>query len=169
MDEPTPYQKSVYAHKDLVKESLHDMALELGIRAANHDLSKLQPEERDIYERVTPEFQGVTYGTPEYEAVKAKLGPALEHHYQVNDHHPEHFEHGVEDMNAMQFDEMIADWYAAIRRDPNADLTSSLEALRVKYNLEPQTFAIVKNTIFWLKNGAWLSPRQEAPNRGKQP
>jgi hypothetical protein len=25
---PTPYQKSIYAHKDLVKESLHDMALE---------------------------------------------------------------------------------------------------------------------------------------------
>lgn len=157
------YKDDVYAHKKRVETNLHDMSLELTIRAANHDLSKLQPEEQEIYERVTPEFASVKYGTPEYEAVKAKLGPALEHHYRSNDHHPEHFANGFLDMNAMQLDEVIADWDAAMRRDPNANVDSSLEALRVKYNLEPQLFAIVKNTISWFGNGAYLTPRRDEP------
>src|SRR5690348_7221842 len=116
------YEKEVYAHKDLVKQSMHDMALDLTIRSHMHDMSKFSPEEQEIYERVTPKFKDVKYGTPEYEAVKAELGPALAHHYRVNDHHPEHFARGVEGMNAMQLSECIADIYAAIRRDPNTHL-----------------------------------------------
>lgn len=154
------YQEDTYAHMRLVGQSMSDIALEIIIRKSNHDLSKLQPEEQNIYERVTPEFKGVAYGTPEYEQVKAKLGPALEHHYQVNDHHPEHFSNGVSDMNLMQITEMAADWYAAMRRDPNAHLEESLEKLRIKYQIEPQLFAIIANTIYWLRDGGYLSPRQ---------
>jgi hypothetical protein len=159
------YEDDVQVHRRLVKGYLDDMAMELAIRAANHDLSKFSPEEQEIYERVTPEFVDVKYGTPEYEAVKAKLGPALEHHYRYNDHHPEHFHGGISDMTLMQISEMVADWHAAIRRDPNAHLMESLEALRVKYGVEPQLFEIIKRTIIWFTNGSPLTPRRNERGR----
>lgn len=33
----------------------------------------------------------------------------LDHHYQNNDHHPEHFELGINGMNLLQLLEMLAD------------------------------------------------------------
>lgn len=151
--EESAYEKDFHAHRRLVDRGLRDIATELVVRANMHDRSKMEPEEREIYERVTPEFASVQYGTPEYEAVKAKLGPALEHHYQHNDHHPEHFENGVAQMDLAQLTEMVADWYAAIRRDPNAHLMESLEKLREKYHIQSQLYGIILNTIVWLSNG----------------
>ena len=144
------YKEAIYAHKDLVKQSLYDMGLDLTVRSRMHDMSKFSPEEQEIYERVTPKFKDLKYGTPEYEAVKAELGPALEHHYTHNDHHPEHFENGVADMNAMQLNECIADVYAVIRRNPTASVTESMETWRDKYKIEPQLYSIILNTIIWL-------------------
>lgn len=152
-DKPIPYLEDLTAHKHLVSESLGDMMRDLLKRAETHDNSKYSHEERDIYEQVVPQFQGVKYGTPEYEAVKTKLGPALNHHYQHNDHHPEHFENGVANMDAMQLNECIADIYAAIRRNPNMHLIESLEAWRNRYKIEPQLYSIILNTIIWLSNG----------------
>lgn len=152
--EENAYEKDVHAHKQLVGQSLRDIALDLVVRSNMHDQSKFDPEEREVYERVTPEFAGVTYGTPEYEAVKAKLGPALDHHYRYNDHHPEHFENGIAQMDLAQLTEMVADWYAAMRRDPNAHLIESMEKLRDKYKVEPQLYNVILNTVLWLRNGS---------------
>ena len=147
------YEEETYKHKRLVKQLIDDMCMNLAKRGQTHDASKFSPEEQEIYERVTPKFAGVAYGTPEYEAIKAELGPALEHHYRVNDHHIEHFERGVEDMNAIQLCEMIADVYAACIRG-HAPLIESMEAWRDKYGIEPQLYSIILNTIFWLRGGA---------------
>lgn len=152
-NKPIQYLEDLTAHKHLVSESLGDMMRDLLKRAETHDNSKYSHEERDIYEQVTPLFQGVKYGTPEHEVVKAKLGPALDHHYQHNDHHPEHFENGIAQMDIMQLCEMVADWYAAIRRDPNAHFEESLQKLKDKYHLHPQLFSIITNTVLWLRNG----------------
>jgi hypothetical protein len=56
------------------------------------------------------------------------MGPALKHHYDHNDHHPEHFPNGVEDMDLMQITEMLCDWIAAGRRHADGgDIHRSIE------------------------------------------
>lgn len=60
-------------------------------RALAHDESKLQSPEKDVFDRVTPRLKGLTYGSDEYKASLAEMAPALNHHYFVNDHHPEYW------------------------------------------------------------------------------
>lgn len=145
------YEDNYHDHRRHVDRGLRDIATELVVRANMHDRSKMEPEEREIYKRVTPEFANVQYGTPEYEAVKAKLGPALDHHYQHNDHHPEHFENGIAQMDLMQLAEMTVDRYAAWKRNPTISLMESLEIMRKQYGVQSQLFAIIVNTTLWLQ------------------
>lgn len=60
-------------------------------RAAVHDASKLGPEEKPFFDDAQ-ELKSLTYGSPEYKAALLKLKPALDHHYKVNSHHPEHYD-----------------------------------------------------------------------------
>lgn len=64
---------------------------ELTRRAIHHDDSKFSDEEFPAFAESTPALRGLTYGSDEYKAAVAKLGPALAHHYAENTHHPEHF------------------------------------------------------------------------------
>jgi hypothetical protein len=64
-------------------------------RGHRHDASKLVEPEVGTFDRVTAQLRSLTYGSDEYEAARASMGPALEHHYAANDHHPEHFPPGT--------------------------------------------------------------------------
>jgi len=77
-------------HIDRVRALLGQVQSTLKQRAEEHDASKLGPEEKPYYDDAMS-LWGMTYGSPEYKAALARLGPALEHHYKVNRHHPEHF------------------------------------------------------------------------------
>jgi len=44
------------------------------------------------------------------------MKPALEHHYALYRHHPEHFQNGIDDMNLIDLVEMFADWKASSER-----------------------------------------------------
>lgn len=92
-----------------------------------HDASKLLPPEKAMFDEYTERLHGLDYGTPEYEAVRQEmLDTALAHHYEHNDHHPEHFANGYCDMNLMQVLEMLADWKAATLRHATGDLAKSI-------------------------------------------
>lgn len=65
-------------------------------RAVEHDLSKTLPPEVEHFNRMTPKLARMTYGSVEYNASLVALKPALDHHYRVNAHHPEHGEPGME-------------------------------------------------------------------------
>lgn len=56
-----------------------------------HDQSKLVSPEKEAYDVMTPRLAGSTYGSDEYRAMLAEMKPALDHHYAVNSHHPEHY------------------------------------------------------------------------------
>ena len=81
-----------------------------------HDASKLVPPELEAFDIATPKLAGMEYGSDEYKQSLRDLGPALQHHFEQNDHHPEHFENGVRGMSLMALIEMLCDWRAASER-----------------------------------------------------
>lgn len=81
-------------HIAQVRGLLLGVAGDLVGRGHRHDASKLVEPEVGTFDRVTTQLRGLTYGSEEYEAARTEMGPALEHHYEVNDHHPEHFPAG---------------------------------------------------------------------------
>ena len=78
-------------HIRTVQRFIHLMVKNLLDRADAHDQSKLAPPEVALFTEYTPKLAGCTYGSEEYEGFRRALGPALEHHYAKNSHHPEHF------------------------------------------------------------------------------
>lgn len=85
-------------------------------RAQGHDRSKLVEPELSAFNVATPKLASLTYGTDEYKRSLADLGTALEHHYAVNSHHPEHYERGIAGMSLLDLLEMLVDWKAASER-----------------------------------------------------
>jgi hypothetical protein len=104
------------AHARRVGDFLAIAAADLVKRAAKHDHSKVCAPEKAVFDEMTPRLASLTYGSQEYiESVKA-LGPALAHHFEANDHHPEHHANGVNDMSLLSLLEMLCDWRAASER-----------------------------------------------------
>jgi len=75
-------------HIRLVGKILHLMVKHLLDRADGHDLSKLDRPEVELFTKFTAQLAGLTYGSAEFNACKAAMGPALDHHYANNSHHP---------------------------------------------------------------------------------
>jgi len=68
-----------------------DMVIEVLMkRYREHDRSKLQAPEKEVFDEYTPKLKGSTYGSAEYKGFLKGMGVALDHHYENNDHHPEH-------------------------------------------------------------------------------
>ena len=120
-----------HEHIAQVRGLVLGVAADLTKRAHSHDRSKLESPEVEVFDRVTPELAELTYGSDEYKASLASMGEALEHHYEQNDHHPEHFGGGaycgIESMNLVQLTEMLCDWIAATRRHEDGDIHRSID------------------------------------------
>jgi len=139
---------TILEHRKKVQSYLQEFVQELTKRGIEHDESKFSQEEFTIYVRVIPKLQQTTYGTAEYYQVVKELGPALTHHYQQNDHHPEHFSGGIDDMNLFQLIEMICDWMPAIEKiQTQEEILKNLEINKKRFNISEQLFQIIKNTI----------------------
>ena len=89
----------------------------------------------------------IEYGSKEYQDSLAALGDALKHHYEMNDHHPQHFENGIDGMGLLQLVEMYLDWSAAARRNKDGDIRQSIEINREKYGMSDQLYHIFLNTV----------------------
>ena len=77
-----------------------------------HDQSKLEEPERTMFAKHTENLNQLEYGTDAYEKeIEEMKKDCLNHHYENNSHHPEHFEN-IEDMNELDIIEMVCDWYA---------------------------------------------------------
>jgi Family of unknown function (DUF5662) len=133
-------------HKRRVGQYLRLAAADLVDRALVHDDSKFSAEEFGLYEAAFPKFKLVTYGTEEYKQVARSLGPALEHHFSVNRHHPEFFPNGVAGMDAMDLKEMISDWLAASTRS-NLDIREGLLLNKKRFGIDDQLFSIIEHTV----------------------
>lgn len=136
-----------------------------------------------MFDAVTPKLKGLTYGSDEYKASLAEMGVALEHHYEHNSHHPEHFkkavciicfhemrgdipnrcpectngtfttEPDVSQMTLLDVIEMLCDWKAATERHADGSISKSLGINTKRFGITPQLASILENTA---KEMGWL-------------
>lgn len=146
---PSDFLIDLIDHKRRVGTYLQKVANALFGRAVVHDNSKFSPEEYDPYEEAFPELQKYAYGSDEFKAALAKIKPAINHHYETNDHHPEYFEAGISQMNLIELIEMTCDWIAASERSQK-DIFEGLEMNKERFKINDQLFCIIKNTVIEL-------------------
>jgi hypothetical protein len=133
-------------HIDRVRALLHVCIADLTQRARAHDRSKLESPEREMFDRYTPLLSRLTYGSPEYAAIRQEmLQTALQHHYEHNDHHPEHYPNGINGMTLMALIEMLCDWKAAGERHADGSLHKSLAYNRTRFGAV-DLYQIMENT-----------------------
>jgi hypothetical protein len=133
-------------HQARVAEFIFIIMHQLEERALTHDNSKLLPPEKETFDRVTSLLKGLTYGSDEYKRVLRDIKPALDHHYRVNRHHPEHFSDGMSGMNLVDIVEMLCDWAAASERHSDGDLRKSIILNADRYRYEGVLGSIFENT-----------------------
>lgn len=134
-------------HIKKVNEFLIDFSVELLNRAKVHDDSKLESPEKELFDEFTPILEKVEYGSPEYKKSLEDLKPALDHHYEVNSHHPQHYHNGIDDMTLHDVVEMYCDWRAAVLRTKNGDMNKSIDINTERFKMSPQLAQIFKNTL----------------------
>jgi hypothetical protein len=134
-------------HIRRVQQLLGVMARDLMHRGEVHDDSKLGPEEKPLFDKMTPLLKSLTYGSDEYKASLEKLGVALKHHYAMNSHHPEHYENGVAGMNLLDVVEMLCDWKAASERTKDGNFQRSIDLGIERFKIEPQLASILRNSM----------------------
>jgi hypothetical protein len=115
-------------------------------RAAAHDASKFSDAEKPAFDIALGKLGTAPYGSPEFDAIVAEMGPALAHHYAHNSHHPEHYgEAGIAGMDLFDVIEMLCDWMAAAERVPGQDV--DLAHNTRLFGITPQLAAILANTV----------------------
>lgn len=106
LDSRIRHIRNVQKSAELLAERLadrgeFDLARRLVQSSLHHDSSK--------FEGIEWEFLDVEKADKEN---KEKLMMAVHQHQQRNDHHPEYFSHGIDDMSQVQIAEMVCDWKA---------------------------------------------------------
>lgn len=138
-------------HIGQVRQLLEKVRNHLHNRAVHHDESKLEDPELEIFNIYTPKLKNTTYGSPEYRKYLKEMNVALDHHYDNNRHHPEHFtnnpEDGLKDMSLIDLIEMLCDWLAATKRHNDGDIYKSIELNQSRFGYSDEVKQILYNTI----------------------
>lgn len=113
-------------HIQEVRKNISEFQREMSRRANNHDNSKLEGIEKEVFDRVTPLLRQLDYDSLQYQISKKMMGKALESHYAKNSHHPEHYKNGVKGMDLFDLVEMFLDWKAAVKRHESGDFEKSI-------------------------------------------
>jgi hypothetical protein len=139
--------KDTQDHIGKVQARLQIVINELTIRAAHHDMSKLADPEKPGYDVLTAKLADLVYGSDEYKAALAEAKPIIDHHYQVNTHHPEHYANGIAGMSLLDIIEMVCDWKAASERTKQGSIQQSLAHNKTRFGIDDQLAAILENTV----------------------
>jgi len=134
-------------HIEKVRKYIRFFTDRLTTRGENHDASKLESPEVELFAEHTERLAEIEYGSEEYKKELEALKPALDHHYAVNRHHPQHFPAGINDMTLVDLIEMIADWKASSERHNNGNLLKSIELNAKRFNIDDQLTQILVNTV----------------------
>ena len=142
-------------HIKRVQRLLDGIRENLTQRARCHDASKLIEPEKSAFDRLESlKLSDIPYGSDEYRAALKSESPAIRHHYEVNDHHPEHHPAGIASMSLMAIEEMLADWKAASERVRDGSLEQSFDHNVTRFGFSPEIEQILFNTA---KELGWLT------------
>lgn len=139
--------KDTLLHIKRVNELLVWCAKDFLDRAIRHDSSKLLEPEKSFFDEYTPKLAGSTYGSDEYKEFLKQLKVGLDHHYEKNSHHPEHYPQGINDMDLFDVLEMLMDWKAATERHNDGDIIKSIGINKTRFNISDQLANILEKTI----------------------
>lgn len=139
-------KKDTKDHINQVREFLLIMLNELSERAINHDKSKLESPEIEIFTEYTPKLKDSTYGSEEYKGFLKEMNVALNHHYANNSHHPEYYTEGIRGMDLLDIVEMFCDWKAATMRHADGDIYKSIEYNQKRFGYSDDLASIFRNT-----------------------
>ena len=139
-------------HIDKVRKQIRFFTDKLTSRGENHDASKLEPGEIELFAEHTERLSEIEYNSDEYKAELEALKPALEHHYNSNRHHPEYHKNGINDMNLVDILEMLCDWKASCSRQKNGNLLKSIEINSERFNIDEQLSQVLINTARMLED-----------------
>jgi hypothetical protein len=113
------------AHIREVQRRLARVLSELSGRSFLHDKSKLEEPEKSLFDKYTPLLRDTTYGSDQYKKYLEEMGSALNHHYEKNSHHPEHYlkpagpeiERIRKHVEGMSFHDPARDWLLSYLRE----------------------------------------------------
>jgi hypothetical protein len=147
MSEKYSSKLDTHTHISNVAYFLGKIYSEITNRMKYHDISKLKTPELEIFDEYTSKLKETTYGSDEYKQCLKGMSVALDHHYSVNRHHPEHFKDGIKDMNLVDLIEMICDWKAATLRHADGDILKSIEINQKRFRYSDELKQIFINTL----------------------
>ena len=133
-------------HIEKVRKYIRFFTDRLTTRGELHDASKLKSPEIELFAEHTENLNKIEYGSEEYKNELEALKPALDHHYAVNKHHPQHWKNGINDMSLIDLIEMIADWKASSERQQAGNLLKSIEVNAKRFGISNQLTQILLNT-----------------------
>jgi len=134
------------SHIGAVRDLMFDVSARLTGRAIVHDQSKLEEPERSILQAY-PRKGGPDYGTPEYYERLELIRPAIDHHYELNSHHPEHHEDGIRGMSLLDVVEMLCDWMAVNGENDRVSIHESIEHSQKRFGFGDELKALMVNTV----------------------
>mgnify|MGYP001576204131 CR=1 FL=1 len=82
--------------------------------------------------------------------MRKDLAPTLAHHYAYNRHHPEHFKHGIKDMNLIDILEMLCDWKSSSMRHNDGNILKSIEINQSRFDFSDELRTLLENTAKWI-------------------
>ena len=135
-----------WQHIQKVRKYIRFFTNRLTTRGEKHDASKLESPEIQLFAQHTDNLANIEYGSDEYKAELEALKPALDHHYAVNSHHPQHWPHGIEDMTLLDMVQMLCDWKASSERQKSGNLLKSIEINAQRFHIDNQLKQILINT-----------------------
>ena len=139
--------KEILKHIELVRKYINIAIDNLRKRADFHDKSKLEEPEVEYFAKYNSKLAELTYNSDEYKKCLEELKPALECHYAKNDHHPEFYPNGINDMDMFSIIEMLCDWIASTDRQHDGNILKSISDNVKRFKLSDQLEKIIINTI----------------------
>lgn len=133
-------------HIERVRYYIRMFTDRLTTRGVNHDKSKLESPEVELFAEHTEALSTTGYQTDEYKQHMEALKDALTHHYALSRHHPEHYSDGILGMNLIDIVEMFCDWKAATERHNDGNLLKSIEINAQRFGYDDQLKRIFLNT-----------------------
>lgn len=147
MEEKYDSIKDYMAHVIRVKKNMAILMCDLEERARTHDMSKTQSPEKEGYDKYIPLLRTAKYGTEAYNKIREDMRKdCLDHHYEVNRHHPEHFENGIRDFTIVDLFEYFVDCYSSSLLS-DTPFEEGVKINAKKHNLPPELVQIFINTV----------------------